>query len=97
MLDKEDYDRLVDIRVEMMDLLEEAKNIIRMSGNRSVYERAKSYWIGHVDAGLGEGNYVDTYEYTMAKTIAELDPVPEEELEEEWDDAPVSSAHLSHD
>lgn len=83
MLDKEDHIRLEEIRSEMMDLLEESMNIIRMSGNRSVYERAKSYWIGAIDAGLGEGQYVDRYEYTMAKTIAELDPGPEVDSEYE--------------
>jgi hypothetical protein len=84
MIDRTDHDRLKEIRSEMMDLLDEAKNLIRMS-DRFVYERAKAYWIGHIDTGLGGGQYVDTYDCTMEKTINELDPGDEddEELEEE--------------
>jgi len=82
-MNKEDVERLEDIRAEMMDLLDEAKNIIRQSGNKSVYERAKAYWIGHIDSGLGGGDYVDTYDYTFEKTIKELQNETQENEEED--------------
>lgn len=84
-MDKIDHDRLKEIREEMMNLLDEATTLIRQTGDRFVLERAKAYWIGSIDQGLGEGNYVDTYYHTMKKTIDELDPGDEEDedLEEE--------------
>jgi len=79
MMDKADHDRLKEIRSEMMNLLEEASNLVRQHGGRSTYERAKAYWIGNIDTGLGGGAYVDTYSYTMEKTIKELSPNDEDE------------------
>lgn len=85
MMDKADHDRLKEIRSEMMDLLEEAKNLIRQNGDRFIFERAKAYWIGHIDTGLGGGDYVDFNDYTMQKTINELDPGDEDDYDDEED------------
>ena len=46
-----DLRRLVEIRREMIELLEEAKNLIRFN-NIKKYNAAKAYWIGSVDVGL---------------------------------------------
>ena len=78
---KDDYDRLRDIRQEMIDLLDEAKNIIRME-DKHIYERAKAYWIGHIDRALGGGDYFDKYDCTMLKSINELG-CEDEDMEDE--------------
>jgi hypothetical protein len=78
------FERLTEIREQMMELLEEAKNIIRQDAPRHTYERAKAYWIGHIDTALGGGNYVDTYDVTFEKTLNEI-PVESDEDEEESD------------
>lgn len=83
MMDKADHDRLKEIRLEMMDLLEEAKDLIRQSGDKHTFERAKAYWIGHIDTGLGGGDYVDFNDYTMQKTINELDPGDDDNYDDE--------------
>jgi hypothetical protein len=79
-IDDADFDRLVEIRQEMMALLNEAKNTLRMSvGHKSsIYQRAESYWIGHIDSALGGGDFVDTYNYTFKKTLYELEPAWED-------------------
>lgn len=87
-MDKEEKDRLRHIRQEMIDLLEEAKNIIRQHSGREIYNRAKHTWIGHLDVALGGGAFVDTHDNTFEKTLRELG-IPtdiNEEIEEEVDD-----------
>lgn len=81
-MDCQELDRLKEIRSEMMDLLFEAKNIVRQS-DRVIYERAKAYWLGHIDTALGDGDYIDTYDYTMQKSIEELEALGDDYEEEE--------------
>lgn len=78
-MDKADHERLTDIRNDMVDLLEEAKNLIRKDANKSIYERAKATWIGDIDVGLGGGNFMDNHAHTFEKTLNELDPGDEDE------------------
>jgi hypothetical protein len=84
-MDKFDHEELIDIRNDMIDLLSRAKNLLRMNASSSVYERAKAYWIGHLDTALGGGKYMDTYDYTMLKTIEELESEIENKNEGEED------------
>jgi hypothetical protein len=88
----ESHERLQEIRQEMMELLEEAKTIVRHS-DKHIYERAKAYWIGHIDTALGGGAYIDTYDYTLEKTIDEL--TPDEEDEEDNDDGEQEDSQVS--
>lgn len=81
MLNKQDHERLIEVREEMMNLLEEAKNIIQSSGERFLLEEAKAYWIGHIDSAIGGGNYIDNV-CTMEKTIIALDPCDDEYKDE---------------
>ena len=83
MLDKEDWERLKEIRSEMNDLLEEAKNIVRMSGDKHEYERAKAYWLAYAENAL-DGPKSHLLPCTMGDTINALEP--EEYDDEEWDD-----------
>lgn len=56
---KEDAERLAEIRKEMLDLAEEAKDLIRMNGTRFDLDRAKAYFLGHILAALDNGEYVE--------------------------------------
>lgn len=82
MINKTDHDRLKEIREEMMDLLREAVSIIRVA-DKHIYDRSKAYWIGNIDIGLGDGDYIDAYQFTMDKAIKELDPGEEDNEENE--------------
>lgn len=64
--------RLFEIRKEMLNLLDEAKTILRQHASKSMYERAKAYWIGHIDVGLGGDEYINTYNTTLKTTLEEL-------------------------
>ena len=85
-MDQIDFERLQQIRSDMIDLLDEAKTILRQSASKHAYERAKAYWIGHIDTGLGGGSYVDTYDHTFEKTLNELEYEVEGEDDEEYDE-----------
>lgn len=86
-LDETDYDRLVAIQEQMQELTEEAKNLVRMSGNKFEYERAKAYWLGYLDSAL-DGPKSPLLMVTMGDTLAALKPEgvvedDEEEIEED--------------
>ena len=49
MLDRTDWERLQEIHHEMSCLLEEASNLVRWSGDKFAYSRAKSYWINGME------------------------------------------------
>jgi hypothetical protein len=95
-MEKYNYDRLTEIREQMVDLLEEAKNIIRLDAPRHVYDRAKAYWIGHIDVALGDGNYVDTYDVTFAKTLNEIDVETDEDKDFDEPGYSVKDNELFH-
>jgi len=67
---KEDKERLAEIRKEMIDLAEEAKDLIRMHGSRHDLDRAKGYYLGHILAALDNGEYMESN--TMLKYLEEL-------------------------
>ena len=81
-MDIEDHQRLVEIRQEMMDLIEEASNLVRQA-DKHEYERAKAYWIAHIECALEK---INPYDKTMEDTIRALEPCEEEEEEEEYED-----------
>lgn len=81
----------------MKDLLEEAKNLVRMNADKSTYERAKAYWIGEIDIGLGGGDYVDTYHHTFEKTLKELGIPSDLDEDTEEDDNDVEEEDTEDD
>lgn len=80
MMDHEDHERLVSIQKEMISLIEEASNLVRRA-DKHEYERAKAYWIAHIECALEK---VNPYDKTMEDTIRALEPSEEEE--EEYED-----------
>ncbi|MHC4464217.1 MAG: hypothetical protein ACYS30_22735 [Planctomycetota bacterium] len=69
----EDTIRLEEIQNEMLELLREAKSLIRRSGDSRTFERARSYWLAHVEMALTkEHGYMGGSMVTMQDTIEEL-------------------------
>jgi hypothetical protein len=82
-ISKEKLERLEEIKNEMKDLLAEAEEMVRRCGDSSVWQRAKSYWVGHIATALDdESNYVGSSGWTLQQTIDEI-PVEGEEDDEE--------------
>lgn len=89
-MDKADKERLRAIRQEMVDLLEEASDILRQN-DRIIYNHVKHTWIGNLDVALGEGNFVDRHSETFAKTLKSLG-IPiclDEDIEEDEEEDEV--------
>lgn len=72
MISKFDLERLKEIHETMTDLLHEAVSLVKLHGSTHDYEQAKAYWIGHIDAALGEDNFIDDM-FTMKKTIESIE------------------------
>ncbi len=72
-MDIQDHKRLIEIKEQMEELLEEAKNLVRMSGDKFEYERAKAYWIGYIDNAL-DGPKSPLLMCTIGDTIQALEP-----------------------
>ena len=77
-------DRLREIQDEMATLLEEAKDLVRKQ-NKFAWERARSYWVGHISEALGGdyNDYVGKSMCSMEDTIAELDGESDEDEDED--------------
>lgn len=71
---EEALERLREIQYEMLELLDEAKRILRDDFGGMTYERANAYWLAHVkmaltkDHGFLGGSMVD-----MEDTLAECE------------------------
>lgn len=85
----EDHERLVEIKDEMKNMLEEAKELIRRNASDWVYQRAKSYWIGHIAQALDdESDYMGSATVTFQNTIDEIQVEGAEEDYDKDEDTP---------
>lgn len=65
-------DRLEEIKETILDLLIEAEDIVRR-GDRMTYQRAKSYWLPHIETAIQkEHGYLGGSIFTMEDTIKAL-------------------------
>jgi hypothetical protein len=64
------HERLSEIQEQMLELFGEAQDLVRRHANKFTHERAKAYWIGHIEEALGEET---TCYCTMGETIKALD------------------------
>jgi hypothetical protein len=86
MMHRQDWERLQQIREQLNDLVEEAANLVRISGNKFAYERAKAYWIGAMYQSLAGGRMAGC---DMDETIATLEP--DEEVDEDEELPPIEN------
>lgn len=69
-----DIKKLEKIRSKMLELLEEAEYIVRITGSRHIYDRAKAYWIPHIKTALSnDTEYLGKSMVTMQDTISEIE------------------------
>jgi hypothetical protein len=84
----EEYsERLVEIKDEIKNLIQEAQHLVNdfssQFGARHIYERARSYWIAHLLTALDKDNdYLGGSMQTMEDTIQEIEEVIEDRLSE---------------
>jgi hypothetical protein len=83
-----DIDRFEEIIGEIARLVDDAFTIVRMSGNRTEEERARSYWRGHIQGALGENysEYAGGSMVSMEDTLNTLREDNPSEDEEEGDE-----------
>jgi hypothetical protein len=80
---QEAANELREIQEEMLELLERAKSVVKQgsTGNRLVYERAKSYWLAHAEMALTKNHgYLGNSGVDMDDTIEELEALYCEDL-----------------
>jgi hypothetical protein len=76
-------EKLETIQGWMMELLEEARKILKKEVGGMAYERADAYWLAHVETALKkETRYLGGSMVTMDDTIEEVREVAEEKAEE---------------
>ena len=81
----ETVDRLEEIQGEMLELLGEAKELVRGCGVPGVESRANAYWLAHVAIALTKNSeYMNHSMCDMDDTIKELREELEEGCEDEW-------------
>lgn len=75
---REDYERLEEIRLSMLEMFGEAKQIVR-GASSSTYERAKAYWLAQVEMALtNDHSFLGSAGVSMEDTIKEIEPDGEE-------------------
>ena len=78
-------ERILEIKEEIIDLLQEAMDLMRIEGSDTERERARSYWYAHIRMSLDEDHgYMGRGGCTMEDSAREL--MAEEEDEEEGDE-----------
>ena len=79
----EDFRKLIDIQGKMIELVEEAEYLVRITGDKNILDRAKAYWIPHIKmALLNDTEYVGKSMVTMEDTIAEIKKLKEKTIDE---------------
>lgn len=73
-MDDEDIKKLKEIHGKMVELLEEAEYLVRITGNTRIYDRARAYWIPHIKTALlDDTEYIGRSMVTMEDTIKEIE------------------------
>ena len=77
----EAFQRLVEIREEMVELIQETQHLVR-SDFKSDYPNAEAYWIAHIKCALGDMGY-PTYSSTFSQFLEGNEEGAYEDDEEE--------------
>lgn len=81
-------ERLNEIKDEIKDLIQEAQHLVNdfssQFGVRHIYERARSYWLAHLQTALDkESEYLGSSMTTMEDTIQEIEETIDDRMHEE--------------
>jgi hypothetical protein len=78
-------ERILEIKEEIIDLVQEAMDLMRYEGTDTERERARSYWYAHIRTALDEDSgYMGRSMCTMEDSAREL--MADEEDEEDEDE-----------
>ena len=80
-------ERILNIKDEIIELLQEAMDMVREQGTDGERNRARSYWYGHIRTSLDNDHGYLASNITMADTAEELMEEEGEEDEEVPDEA----------
>ncbi|MDP2433513.1 MAG: hypothetical protein Q8O33_16030 [Pseudomonadota bacterium] len=73
-------DELREIQVQMLESLDQAKALIKQSGQEMTLQRAESYWLAHARIALTNDHaYLGGSMCSMEDTIAEIEAATKEE------------------
>lgn len=86
-----DIDRLNEIKDKMLELLFDAKEIVRWSGDQHQIDRMKAYWHPHIQMALTEshdymGNGGASLEQCIGALENKVEPDPDDYVEVDGDD-----------
>ncbi|MGH1515543.1 hypothetical protein [Ralstonia solanacearum] len=80
-------EELNDIQQQMLDLIENARGLLKAGGFGSALDRAEDYWIAHITMAISDDHgYLGRSGCTLQDTIEEIES-GEDEDEEEDDNA----------
>ncbi len=75
-------DELREIQVQMLECLEQAKTLIKQSGQEMTLQRAESYWLAHAKMALTNDHaYLGGSMVSMEDTIAEIEAATEDDAD----------------
>lgn len=85
MITQDDHDRLKEIQIQMLEMLEEAKGIVKHSDNPSLYERFKAYGYPSIQMALtDEHMYCGSCQCGLHDVISVLeDDIESEDADED--------------
>jgi len=73
-------DELREIQMQMLECLEQAKALIKQSGQEMTLQRAESYWLAHAKMALtNDHGYLGGSMCSMEDTIAEIEAATEDD------------------
>lgn len=71
---------LREIQVQMLECLDQAKALIKLSGQDMTLQRAESYWLAHAKIALtNDHSYLGGSMCSMEDTIAEIEATTEDD------------------
>lgn len=77
---QEIIDELREIQMQMIECLEQAKTLIKQSGQEMTLQRAESYWLAHTRIALTNDHaYLGGSMCSMEDTIAEIEGAAEDD------------------
>ena len=77
-----DFKQLKEIHKKIAELVEEAEYLVRISGDKKIFDRARANWIPHIKmALLNDTEYLGKSMVTMEDTISEIEKLKNEEKE----------------
>ncbi|MGA4113921.1 hypothetical protein ACI2VH_16690 [Ralstonia nicotianae] len=80
-------EELTDIKEQMLELIENARGLLKTGGFRSALDRAEDYWLAQLTMAISDDHgYLGRSGCTLQDTIEEIESDEDEEDEEDEED-----------